>query len=253
MAGTTDDDRSSERGALDPEVWRQAPSLDTVSCAAAPDLISDGGGLAFHPDRLTAPAAALDASDPAVKALLTQIDEGRRQAQPERLFRPRARPVPLEPAEKLIGWRELARTDAEALFGRGLPPHLLTVAVKRGLRNRWSPLGASNARPLRAVRDGVRASSWRLDPAFVPAPDVRELRVLLTEQTMATGTPAADRLLEPELYLDADQAVLRLYVRPLAGYVGRTAKRETPVIVRLPVPLGDRRLVDGALYEPPRS
>jgi hypothetical protein len=249
MTGTTDD----EPAALDPEVWRQAPTLEAVSGAAAPDLISDGGGLPFHPDRLTAPTPALDATDPAVQALLTQIDAGRRQAQPARLFRPRAKPVPIDTAEKLLGWRELARTDAEALFGRGLPPRLLTVAVKRGRRNRWSPLGASNARPLRAVRHGARASSWRLDPGFVPGPDDLEVRVLLTEQTMASGTPAVDRLLEPELYLGADQAVLRLYVRPLAGYVGRTAKRETPVIVRLPVPLGDRRLVDGALYEPPRS
>ncbi len=155
--------------------------------------------------------------------------------------------------EKLAGWRELARSDDEALFGLGTPPQLLTVAVKRGLRNRWSPLGASNARELRAVRDGVRASSWRLDPSFEPQPLVRELRVLVTERTMASGTPAAARLLQPELYLDAERALLRMYVRPLEGYVGRTGKHETPVIVRLPEPLGNRRLLDGALYEPPRA
>jgi hypothetical protein len=43
-------------------------------------------------------------------------------------------------------------------------------------------------------------------------------------------------------------------VRPIEGYVGRAGKpgkHETPVIVRLPEPLGDRQLLDGALYEPP--
>ena len=233
--------------------WTSAPVLDPVAAAAGPALVSDGGGLPFVPERLIAPAVVLDRSDPAVAALLAQIDVGRRQAQPARLLRPRAKPEPLEPGEKLAGWRELARTDDDALFGLGRPPQLLTVAVKRGMRNRWSSLGASNARPLRAVRDGVRASSWRLDPDFTPGADAREVPVLVTEQTMASGTKVADRLLTPELYLDPDHAVLRLYVRPLEGYVGRTGKHETAVIVRLPEPLGNRVLIDGALYQPPGS
>ena len=233
-----------------PQAWANAPVLDAVTGAAVPALVSDGGGLPFAPERLTAAAAALDPSDPAVSALLAQIDVGRRQAQPVRLLRPRAKPKPLEPSEKLAGWRELARGDDDVLFGLGRPPQLLTVAVRRGMRNRWSSLGASNARPLRAVRDGIRASSWRLDPDFVPGPEVREARVLLTEQTLASGTRVADRLLAPELHAGADRVVLRLYVRPLEGYVGRAARRETAVVVRLPEPLGDRQLVDGALYEP---
>jgi hypothetical protein len=233
-----------------PEDWEQAARLETVTGPAEPILISDGGGLPFEAARALAPPARLDPADPAVVALLIQIDRGRRDAQPTRLFRPKARPAPMEVAEKLAGWRELARTDDEVLFGRGLPPQLLTVAATRGVRNRWSPLGASNARPLRAVRDGVRASSWRLDPTYEPGSDALELRILVTERTMATGTPAASRLLAPDLYLDEQRAVLRVYVRPLEGYVGRTGKHETPVIVRLPEPLGARRLVDGALYEP---
>jgi hypothetical protein len=235
-----------------PEAWERAPIVEPVAAPDQPELVSDGGGLPFAPARASAPAPALDASDPAVSALLTEIDRGRRLAQPARLLRPRARPAPVAVADRLAGWRELARTDTEALFGRGNPPQLLTVAVRRGPRNRWSPLGASNARPLRAVRAGVRASSWRLDPSFDAGPDAIELRVLVTERTMASGTPAADRLLEPELHLDSERAVLRIYVRPLEGYVGRSAKHETPVIVRLPEPLGNRELIDGALYEQPR-
>jgi hypothetical protein len=246
MPGTAD----REPKPISSEIWTQAPALEVVSGAAEPALISDGGGLPFTPQRAVSAGAPLDPADPAVRALLTQIDRGRQEAQPARLLRPKARPTPLTAADKLAGWRELARDGDEALFGRGTPPQLLTVPVKRGLRNRWSPLGASNGRPLRAVRDGVRASSWRVDPGTEPDPDTAELRILVTERTMASGTPAAERLLAPELYLDDRLAVLRFYIRPLEGYVGRTAKHETAVIVRLPDPLGSRRLLDGALYEP---
>jgi hypothetical protein len=111
-------------------------------------------------------------------------------------------------------------------------------------------LGVSNSRPLRATREGVRASSWRLDPDFRLTPDTRELRVLVTEQTMSSGMLADDRLLTPEIYLDDDDLVLRLYVRPIEGYVGRAQRYETPVIIELPQAVGGRQVIDGALYEP---
>jgi hypothetical protein len=145
----------------------------------------------------------------------------------------------------------LARTDDEILYGRGHPPQLLTVAVRRGRVGRWSPVGASNSRPLRVSRDGVRASSWRLDPSYELSAAQRELRILVTEQTMASGTPAEDRLLTPELHVSDTELIVRIYISPLEGYTGRASRHETPVIVELPEPLGDRRVLDGALYEPP--
>lgn len=231
-----------------PEAWDQAPALVPVAGPAEPVLISDGGGLPFAPRRLSGDAAPLDPEDPAVAALSVQVDRGRQQAEPARLFRPRAKPAPMSVAEKLAGWRELARGDDAALFGRGLPPQLLTVAVRRVRRDRWEPVGASNSRPLRAVRDGVRASSWRLDPGSVISSEQRELRILVTEVTMASGSPVEQRLLEPELYLDDERLVLRVFIRPLEGYVGRTARHETPVIVRLPEAIGTRQPVDGAVW-----
>ena len=244
MPGTSDEDRKPPP----PEAWEKAPALVPVAGPAEPALISDGGGLPFAPSRLSRDAAPLDPEDPAVAALLVQIDRGRRQAQPGRLFRPRAKPAPIGTSEKLAGWRELARAEDAAVYGRGHPPQLLTVAVRRTRRDRWEPVGASNSRPLRAVRDGVRASSWRLDPASVIDRELRELRILVTEVTMASGAPAAERLLEPELYLDDEHLVLRVFVKPLEGYVGRTARRETPVIVRLPEPVGTRQPTDGAVW-----
>ena len=244
VPGTADDERKTPP----PEAWERAPVLVPVPGPADPELISDGGGLPFPPGRLFETAVDLDPADPAVAALIVQIDRGRQQAQPARLFRPRAKPTPMETSEKLLGWRELARDSDEVLFARGRPPQLLTVPVRRRRRDRWEPLGASNSRPLRAVRNGVRASSWRLDPGSTPEPDAQELRILVTELTMASGTPAEERLLEPEIDIDAQRVLLRLYIKPIEGYVGRAARRETPVIVRLPEPLGVRSAVDGAVW-----
>jgi hypothetical protein len=247
VPGTEDEDRKPPA----PEAWAHAPTLIPQGSTPEPGLISDGGGLPFAPERPFEPFAPLDSHEPPVAALLVQIDRGRRQAQPTRPLRPKPKPPPVETAEKLNGWRELARADDELLYGRGRPPHLLTVAVRRGRLGRWAPLGASNSRPLRAIRDGVRASSWRLDPTFGLGPDLTALHILVTEQTMASGTPVEDRLLTPDLYLGSERVVLRVYVKPLEGYIGRTSRHETAVIVALPEPLGRRQVLDGALYEPP--
>jgi len=244
---TKDEDRKPPP----PEAWAHAPTLIAQPSTPEPGLISDGGGLPFSPDRPFQPFAPLDPGEPPVGALIVQIDRGRQQAQPTRLLRPKPKPPPIETAEKLTGWRELARAEDEVLYGRGRPPQLLTVAVRRGQLSKWAPLGASNSRPLRAIRDGVRASSWRLDPTFALSPELTALHILVTEQTMATGTPVEDRLLTPDLYLGSERVVLRVYVQPLEGYIGRTSRHETPVIVALPEPLGRRPVLDGALYEPP--
>jgi hypothetical protein len=55
----------------------------------------------------------------------------------------------------------------------------------------------------------------------------------------------------PELYLDDEEVIVRVYIEPLVGYVGRTAKHETPVIITLGQPIGEREVLDGALYRPP--
>jgi hypothetical protein len=225
-----------------------APLLTPLLSGYEPELISDGGGLPFAPSAPFEPFTPLVPDEPAVKVLLEQIDLGRKQAQRPRLFR-RGPAVPkLTPEEKLAGWRALAATEDEILYAKGRPPQLLTVAVQRR-RKAWTVIGVSNSRPLRAVRQGVRASSWRLDPDFMPGPESTELHLLVTEQTVATGTLAADRMLAPDLHLDGERAMLRIYVKPIEGYTARTKRYETAVTVRLPEPLGERAVIDGALYE----
>lgn len=214
-----------------------------------PELISDGGGLPFSPAALVAVPGTLDPEDPAVGALIAQIS---RQTAAGRGFRrPRKQVEPPAPtARGLEGWRLLARNEGEALFARGRPPHLLTVAVRQDVRRRnWTCVGTSAARPLRATRDGIRASSWRLDPTHELEPEETVLRVLVTEQTFAGGQRAGDRVLAPDLHVDMEELVLTMFVTPQPGFQSRSPNPETPVRIALPHPVGQRRLIDGALYD----
>jgi hypothetical protein len=164
-------------------------------------------------------------------------------------MRLRGEPAPPVAPASLEGWRELARTEDEVLFARGLPPRMLTAALRQtGRRRAWAFLGSSAARPIRATRDGIRASSWRLDPAQdPPSEEETVLRVLVTEQAYANGRRADGRVLPPELYADDEELVMTFFITPQPGFQMGPPNPETPVRIALTDPVGRRRLIDGAL------
>ncbi len=226
--------------------WERSTVLKPRPAPRHPELVSDGAALAFSPHALVGPSPPLDPEDPAARALLKYLvalaaPKGIARALPKR-----GGTAPEPPS--LAGWRRLAREGDEVLFGRGLPPQLLLVTLrKNALRRSWTCIRSGVARPLRATREGIRASSWRLDPTHELGPQDSALRLLLTEQAFASGQTAEGRLLAPDLYLDGDELVLRMFVTPRPGYQTATRNPETPVRVALPEPLGQRPLSDGAL------
>jgi hypothetical protein len=225
--------------------WERARVLEPRSAPRHPELISDGGGLPFSPSALDGPPGRLDPQDPAVSALVAHLAARAGAKRGSRVPWKRAA-TPAAPPPSLGDWRLLARSDDEVLFGRGRPPRLLTVALRQGRRS-WSHAASNAARPLRAARDGIRASSWRLDPTVELLLDETVLRVLLTEQTFSGGQRADDRVLTPDLYVDDDELVLTLFVTPRPGYQAGSHNPETPLLIALPGPVGTRRLIDGAL------
>jgi hypothetical protein len=236
-----------ERGLPKERAWERSPVLEPRATGPVPDLISDGGGLPFAPAALAGPPGPLQAGDPAVAALVAHLTA---RTAPKRSRFKRGPGPPPPPPPNLAGWRLLARTEEEALFGRGLPPDLITVAVRvEGRRAAWSCFAESSGRPLRASRDGIRASSWRPDPSTEVPEDATTLRLLVTEQTFAGGQRASGRILAPDLYIGPEELLLTMYVTPLPGFKARSPNPETPVRVVLPEPIGPRQLVDGALYE----
>jgi hypothetical protein len=228
--------------------WERSAVLEPRSAPRDADLISDGAGLPFPPSALAGSPAPLDRTDPAVAALIAKIASPAAPMRASRVPWKRASSAPPASAS-LEDWRLLAHDDDEALFGRGHPPQLLTVAVRKdGRRSAWTCIGVSAARPLRATRDGIRASSWRLDPTHPVAPEDTVLRLLVTEQTFAGGQPADGRLLQPNLRVDAERLVLTMFVTPPPGFQSGSPNPETPVRIALPHPVGSRQVMDGALY-----
>jgi hypothetical protein len=215
--------------------WERADVLEALLAERLPALISDGAGLPFTPAALAEPPRPLDHDDPAAAALLAHLDQLARRGRAS---------VPAS----LDGWRALARVDDEALFGRGHPPGLVTVAIRLDARRgTWSAASANSRRPPRAVRDGIRASAWRVDPEHAIEPAEMVLRVLVTEQSFAGGQPARGRVLAPEVHLADDELVMRIFVTPRPGHQAGSPNPETPLLVVLPEPVGTRRLLDGAL------
>lgn len=229
--------------------WERSALLEPRAAPRHPELISDGGGLPFPAAALAGAGEPLDPDDPAVAALLAHLTARTGPRRASRAPWTRAAPSPPVAAPRLEDWRLLARTDGEALFGRGRPPQLLTVAVRRGggHSHAWTHAGSSAARPLRATRDGIRASSWRLDPTRKPQPGESVLRVLVSEQTFASGQRAAGRVQAPDIYVDDAELVLTIFVTPRPGYQSGSSNPETPVRIALPHPVEQRRLIDGAL------
>ncbi len=228
--------------------WAKADTVTPVLTRRLPAEISDGSGLGFAPEALTAAFDPLDPEDPAVKLLIHQIDysvQGPHLKVPWHQETRSAR----ELAALLDGWRLLASTEHRRLFGKDSPPRLITVGVKRKSKHRrWTISAVSPARQLRAARGEVRASSFRVDPDQPPAPEDTVLRLLVVEQTRAGGRLAYGRFQAPDLYLDDQEALLRCFITPLEGWQAGTRRWETPVLVQLPEPLGERQVIDGAIY-----
>jgi hypothetical protein len=231
--------------------WERSALLVPNPAQRLPALVSDGTGLPFSLAALEQPLTPLDLEDPAVAALLAQLtsEAARRGEYPASGHDPA---TVTTPQQRVEGWRELARNEEEALFARGLPPALQTVAVRREGRRKqvWAAVAASASHPLRAARGTIRASTWRLDPAQELGGEDTLLRVLVTEQAFAGGQRADGRVLPPDIFVDENEIVLTLFITPRPGFQSGARNPETPVRIELPHPVGARRLRDGALALP---
>jgi hypothetical protein len=227
--------------------WSKANTVTPVLTERLPGQISDGSGQGFDPATLTAPLVPLDPADPPVKVLIQQLDHSASGPQFKLPWRGEHRSHD-ELAKLLEGWRLLATTANRRVYGKGAPPRLITVGVKLQRKKRWVMQAVSPARQLRASRDNLRASSFRVDPDQPPSPHDTVLRLLVVEQTRSGGRLAYSRFQEPDLYLDDEEVLLRCFITPLPGWQSGTRRWETPVLVQLPEPLGNRRVVDGAIF-----
>jgi hypothetical protein len=227
--------------------WAKAETITPVLTPRLPAELSDGSGLSFTPEALLAPVTPLDPGEPGVSTLITQIDFSAEGASFKLPWKKDPR-SPEELAEVLDGWRLLAETENQRIFGKGVPPRLVTVGLKLEGRGRWTVQGVSPGRQVRAARGQIRASSFRVDPDRPLSPEDTVLRLLVVEQTRSGGRLAHGRFQEPDLYVDDEELLLRCFITPLEGWQTGTRRWETPVLVQLPDRVGGRKITDGAIY-----
>jgi hypothetical protein len=200
-----------------------APPVAEVSC----------GGPDFPITLLDEPGRAERSDDPAAAALRTHL------AQPGQDFNwlPDA------------GWREVRRTDAEVNYVAdalaGADPPYVEVSVTRD-GDRWRVAGWGQCRLQPSVGPGLGLASFRVAPEAEPGPGTTEIPVLVTERACNSGQDARGRIVEPQVIVGGDAITVVFAVRPREGEHECPSNPETPHLLVLPEPLGNRTLLDGS-------
>lgn len=85
----------------------------------------------------------------------------------------------------------------------------------------------------------AQPADWRLDPAGALEPSSREVAILVHERACASGRDAKGRI-EVDVNYAANAVTLEVSVRPLNGDQDCQSNPDTPYIVKLAEPLGNR-------------
>lgn len=185
----------------------------------------------FQASALSAARGAERADDPAAAALQALISNGQG--------------VVGMPSE---GYRVLARSPNEALFGLGEPPELLVAQVKKNAQGIWET-GSNGYCSPRPVKPGLRAGEWVVDPEKPLQGNGRSFTVLVSGSECSSGVGVKDRMERPIIEYADDSVTVTYFVRPPPpGF--HTCPSDTPAAskVELREPLGKRRLLDGGFF-----
>jgi hypothetical protein len=95
-----------------------------------------------------------------------------------------------------------------------------------------------------------RPADWRVAPGVDLGPDARDVPLLVHERECASGRDADGRIEIDVDYRD-DAVVLDVRVAVLTGDVECPGNPETPYLLELDEPLGDRELTGAGMREGP--
>ena len=219
-----------------------APVLALSACslflsAAAGDLTCDGGP-SFSPEALEGPADAENGPGSAAEALRRHLarDEIDIDSLPD------------------AGWIEVSRTDASAFYLTPDPAaegSWIYASVDHDGEG-WEVDGWGGCSLQPDVGPGLGIASFRIAPDVELDPDSTEVAVLVTERACNSGQDARGRIVVAAIDGKDDRVTVTLAVRPRGGAQTCPSNPETPFILELPEPLGDRALLDGSSV-PPRD
>jgi hypothetical protein len=116
----------------------------------------------------------------------------------------------------------------------------------------WKLAGWGQCRP-QIVLEGLSLATWVLDPdAPAPQAGTRTFDAVVTERDCTSGQPMGARLLPPSVTYGRDSVFVVFAATPQADQGFATCPSNPPARVRVELrePLGDRRLLDAALFPP---
>lgn len=157
-------------------------------------------------------------------------------------------PVPLH------GWRLLVETHNYAEFAHGRLSDrygVETIEIEHRSGGAWRWAGYSGGCRPSALRHGQSAITWALAPEQRLTPRTRTIKVNLGPGECASGRSQNKRLERPEFREENGALLMALWIHPVPpGNYTCIGILEPPVTIRLPVPLGERRLLDGGVFPP---
>lgn len=155
---------------------------------------------------------------------------------------------PFGPAE---GWRLLARSAAEVMYGRGEPPMLRGYVKLRLVGGTWRPAGYGGHCVTRPFRKGLNVCRWGLDPAVsLPGETATAIHVIVNDSQCASGVGPDNRLREPEIEMTDESVTVLFATTTLTGMQTCPGHPAAKRVVELDEALGLRRLLDGGIYPP---
>jgi hypothetical protein len=199
-----------------------------------------GSGPAFPASILDEPGGAQHDDDPAAAALRRHLDDPAMGME-----------VSWLPKD---GWRAAIRDDAFVLFVAEVPGEEGSLAeVTTELQGEsWQVTGWGSCQPMADVGPDHGLAQFRVAPDEELTPEMTEIDVLVTERACNSGQDARGRIEEPTIVAGDETMTVVFAVRPRGGAHTCPSNPETPFLLELPEPLGERTLLDGSSV-PPRD
>lgn len=199
-----------------------------------PDLIVTCRGVGHFPLRALDQIESLDEADPGgmAEAIEPFLAGGEGQHWPQE------------------GWQVLHASSDEALLVTKQDGSLSFMNLSND-GSGWQWAGASGGVegcPIEFVyTDSVNPVSWTLDPSGPPLDEEStEVAVILNEVSCVDGREIGDRLLAPEIVMTETKVFMAFAAeRPPGDAFNCPGNPDTPYVVELPAPLGDRTLMPG--------
>jgi hypothetical protein len=190
--------------------------------------------IVFAPAALSAPGGAEQESDAAAVALREVLETA--------------------PGVPSTGWIRVGQTASIALFvtpaeaGAEAAYHQVQLEFNGG---RWTLGTVGGCPPTAFLGEGLGSATWSVDPAG-PAitAETRAFDALVVERACASGQPSDGRIAPPVIVYQADAILITFGVAPRPGAQDCPGNPPGHYEVMLGEPVGDRTLMDAAVFPP---